>query len=94
MSQEATMADDKGDRELDIPADKLRRIQIEAENFKRARQQAVDAFGVLWSARLDLAIASGRADLLEQLIGESVGFLDNCNCNSCGGGTGGTGGHW
>lgn len=57
----------------------IKNLQTEADRYKRAQQQILDAVGVLWNAQLDLEIAQGQvSDIRRSLIRPA--FWDNCNC--------------
>ena len=63
-------------------------LRNEAANYRLAQKQAAEAIGVLWNARLDLAISSGDVESIERALTRPVSrvaFYDNCNCG--GGGT-------
>jgi hypothetical protein len=74
-----------------LSQDQLRAIRNEVKSYREAQRQTAEAVGVLWNARLDLALHSGDMvsiqDALLRPIGD-VGFYDNCNCGGGGGGTG------
>ena len=63
-------------------------LKDEANKYRQAQKQAAEAIGVLWNARLDLAISSGDVESIESALTRPmsrVAFYDNCNCG--GGGT-------
>ena len=71
--------------------EQLKSIRGEVKSYREAQRQTAEAVGVLWNARLDLALHSGDMasiqDALLRPIGD-VAFYDNCNCGGGGGGTG------
>jgi len=63
-------------------------LRNEAANYRQAQKQAAEAIGVLWNARLDLAISSGDVDNIERALTRPIpkaAFYDNCNCSGGGG---------
>ena len=62
-------------------------LKSEAANYRQAQKQAAEAIGVLWNARLDLAINSGDVDGINKVMTRPVAFYDNCSCGGGGGGT-------
>ena len=74
-----------------LTKEQLEAVRKEAANYRKAQRQAVEALGVLWNARLDLAINAGHIDSIEDALVRpvpDVAFYDNCNCGGGGGGTG------
>lgn len=60
-------------------------IRAEADRYRSAQRQLLEALGVLWNAKLDVTIAAGRAKDINDTLLRPVAFYDNCDC---GGGTG------
>jgi len=87
LSRPAEMA--SGARPLS--EEQLKSIRNEVSSYREAQRQTAEAIGVLWNARLDLAIQGGDMarieDALQRPIGD-VAFYDNCSCGGGGGGTG------
>lgn len=85
----ARPADPPGTRPLSD--EQLKSIRSEVGSYREAQRQTAEAVGVLWNARLDLALHTGDmasiSDALQRPIGD-VAFYDNCNCGGGGGGTG------
>lgn len=65
----------------------INELKSEAAQYRQAQKQAAEAIGVLWNARLDLAINSGDVDSINQVMTRPVAFYDNCSCGGGGGGT-------
>ena len=66
----------------------LKGLRDEAAHYRQAQKQAAEAIGVLWNARLDLAISSGDVDNIERALTRPIpkaAFYDNCNCSGGGG---------
>jgi hypothetical protein len=59
-------------------------LKSEAARYREAQKQAAEAIGVLWNARLDLAIDSGNVNHIQRALGRPVAFYDNCNCGGGG----------
>jgi|SRR5579871_3174638 len=57
-------------------------LRSEAANYHLAQRRAVEAVGVLWNARLDLAIDSGDVAHIDSVMARPVAIYDNCNCLS------------
>ena len=60
-------------------------LKKEAANYRQAQKQAAEAIGVLWNARLDLAINSGDVEGINKVMNRPVAFYDNCSCSGGGG---------
>ena len=60
-------------------------LKSEASKYREAQKHAVEAIGVLWNARLDLAIESGNLHNIDRVLNLPVAFYDNCNCSGGGG---------
>jgi hypothetical protein len=63
--------------------EQLKAIRAEAGSYREAQRKAAEAIGVLWNARLDLAIQAGHIDDIEDALKRPIGdvaFYDNCNC--------------
>jgi hypothetical protein len=77
-----------GTRPKMLSEQQVNTLRNEAANYRLAQKQAAEAIGVLWNARLDLAISSGDVESIERALTRPVSrvaFYDNCNCG--GGGT-------
>lgn len=55
-------------------------LRTEAAKYYAAQRRAVEAVGVLWNARLDLAIRTGDAERIDSALARPVAIYDNCNC--------------
>ena len=73
-----------GDR---LSETQMKDLEKEAQAFKDAQKNMADALGVLWNARLDMAVKTGNAADLRSMIGAQSDFYDNCSCGGGGGGT-------
>jgi hypothetical protein len=71
-------------------AEQVDALRAEADRYRHAQRQIVEAFGVLWNAQLDLSIAEGNASSIRRVLTRPVEFYDNCDCSvsSDGGGDG------
>jgi hypothetical protein len=68
-----------------LPEEQIKVLRAEADRYRQAQRQVLEALGVLWNAQLDVSIAEGRASSIQRILTRPVEFYDNCNC---GGGTG------
>lgn len=57
-------------------------LQDLAERHKGAQRHFTKALGVLWSAQLDMAVASRSTPLMREVMARPLGFFDDCNCCS------------
>jgi hypothetical protein len=74
-----------------LSEEQLKSIRGEADTYREAQRKTAEAIGVLWNARLDLALRIGNVDSIEDALVRPIGdvaFYDNCNCGGGGGGTG------
>jgi hypothetical protein len=72
-----------GPRTRVLSEQQVHTLKKEVANYRRAQKQAAEAIGVLWNARLDLAISSGDVESIERALTRPVpkaAFYDNCNC--------------
>ena len=53
-----------------------------ARKHKDAQREYAKALGVLWSAQLDMAIASQSGSLVKEVMARPLSFADDCNCCS------------
>lgn len=60
-------------------------IRAEADRYRSAQRQLLEALGVLWNAKLDISIAAGRVNDINDTLMRPVQFYDNCNCGGGGG---------
>lgn len=77
-----------------LSEEQIKSIRGEANSYREAQRRTAEAIGVLWNARLDLALHSGNIESIQDALLRPVGdvaFYDNC---SCGGGGGGGTGYW
>jgi hypothetical protein len=82
----------RGRRSRGLSESDLKALKEEAGSYRHAQRQAAEAIGVLWNARLDIAITTGDVSEIQNvLLFPREAFYDNCNCG--GGGGGGTG-YW
>ena len=58
----------------------IRTLRTEAAGYRAAQKQVAEAVGVLWNARLDMAISAGDAKDIREAMMRPVQFYDNCNC--------------
>jgi len=66
-----------------LSEEQVHTLRTEAANYRQAQKQAAQAVGVLWNARLDLAITSGDVDNIDRALTRPLAreaFYDNCNC--------------
>jgi len=68
-----------------LTSEEIRSLAAEADNYYKAQKQVAEAVGVLWNARLDLALKLGNPDDVQDALLRPARFYDNCNC---GGGAG------
>lgn len=61
----------------------LSAIRAEADRYRAAQRQLLEALGVLWNAQLDVSIAAGRAKDITQIMLRPVAFYDDCSCTAC-----------
>jgi hypothetical protein len=69
--------------EAKLTEDQIGDLQKEADRYRVAQRQAVEAVGVLWNAQLDLAIRTGDTKRIRDNLlrpDPEVAFYDNCNC--------------
>lgn len=74
-----------------LSEEQLKSIRSEANSYRDAQRKTAEAIGVLWNARLDLALHGGDMASIEDALLRPIGdvaFYDNCNCGGGGGGTG------
>ena len=74
-----------------LSEEQLKSIRSEVHSYREAQRQTAEAVGVLWNARLDLALHGGDMARIEDALMRPIGdvaFYDNCNCGGGGGGTG------
>jgi hypothetical protein len=71
-----------GTRTRVLSEQQVHTLKTEAANYRQAQKQATEAIGVLWNARLDLAIDSGDVDDIQKALARPPrpAFYDNCNC--------------
>ncbi len=69
-----------------LTPEQIKSLAAESAEFHRAQKQVAEAVGVLWNARLDLAIKLGDPEDVQRAMMRPVDFYDNCDC----GGTVGT----
>lgn len=63
-----------------ISSDQFATLQKEAERYKAAQRQVADAWGVLWNAQYDVAVATADASLIERVMRGPLGLWDDCSC--------------
>jgi hypothetical protein len=66
-----------------LTEEQIRRIKLEAEKFKEKTTELGNAAVGLWQARIDMAIASGLADNIDDVIRPPLRTVwgdDNCGC--------------
>jgi hypothetical protein len=69
-----------------LAEEQVKDLRAEAERYRQAQRQALEALGVLWNAQLDVSIAEGNPASIRRVLTRPVEFYDNCNCTSGGGG--------
>ena len=71
-----------GGRSKMLSDHQIETLRSEAANYHLAQKRAVEAVGVLWNARLDLAIDTGDVARIDGALARPVAIYDNCNCLS------------
>ena len=71
-----------GGRAKVLSEHQIETLRSEAANYHLAQRRAVEAVGVLWNARLDLAIDTGDVARIDSAMARPVAIYDNCNCLS------------
>jgi hypothetical protein len=71
-----------GGRAKVLSEHQIETLRSEAANYHLAQKRAVEAVGVLWNARLDLAIDTGDVARIDRAMARPVAIYDNCNCLS------------
>lgn len=71
---------------MKLSREQVERVQSEAEAYKLAAKNLGKAATELWQARIDMSIAVGEADSLDDMIGPgkvaSWTGGDNCSCRT------------
>lgn len=70
---------------MKLTKEQIGAIQKEVQNYKTAASKMGQAAVELWQARIDVAIAAGQADSIDELLhpGGSVAWgNDNCKCST------------
>jgi hypothetical protein len=66
--------------EIKLSEEQMKSLREEADRYRQAQRQIVEAFGVLWNAQLDISIAEGDPASIRRALTRPVEFYDNCNC--------------
>lgn len=67
---------------MGLSRDQIEEVKKEAEKYKAATGQVGQALTTLWQARIDVAIAAGEAETVEDLLKPpEVALWDNKNCD-------------
>ena len=67
---------------MGLSREQIEDVRKEAEKYKAATGQVGQAMVTLWQARIDMAIAAGEAETVDDLLKPpEVGLWDNGNCN-------------
>ena len=69
-----------GDQSLS--AEQQKALAEIAERHKASQREFTKALGILWSAQLDMAVASQSSSLMREVMARPLGFADDCNCCS------------
>ncbi len=70
---------------MKLSHEQIERIRKEAEQYKVAVEKAGNAAVELWKARINMAIAVGEAESIDDIIkpGDAVSWGDgNCQCSA------------
>ena len=70
---------------MKLSREQIERIQKEAERYKSAVEKAGNAGVELWKARIDMSIALGEADSIDDMLGPGkvASWGDNnCACSA------------
>jgi hypothetical protein len=71
---------DSGNRLL--TAEQQKALAGIAERHKDAQREYTKALGLLWSAQIDMAIASRNTGLMREVMARPLSFFDDCSCCS------------
>ena len=68
---------------MGLSREQIEGVRKEAEAYKAATGQVGQAMVTLWQARIDMAIAAGEAETVDDLIApprDMAAWNGNCNC--------------